>query len=133
MGGCSTAVREVEATCVACTLNLQQAHGEAIRALESEAIEEDGQACQSFLQACRVALWAYPAETLGMLKYPIQLLTGNMCLTGLLTAAPQQTISLRGPIPLPSCSARPTMAAHCWDQMATQLTWMQYRIGLIRR
>ena len=44
--------------------------------------------------------------------YPTQLLTGNMSLTGLLTAAPQQTISTRGPIPLPSHSTRPTMLAH---------------------
>ena len=49
------------------TLDLQQAHGEAIRALESKAIKEDGQAHQSFLQACRVALWACPAESLGIL------------------------------------------------------------------
>ena len=88
-GGHLTAVREVEATCAAYTLNLQQAHGEAIRALENKAIEEDGQACQYFLWACRPALWACPTESLDILMYPIKLLTGNMSLTGLLTAAPQ--------------------------------------------
>ena len=55
-GGHSTAVREVKATCVAYTFDLQQAHREAIMALKSKAIEEDGQACQFFLQACRAAL-----------------------------------------------------------------------------
>ena len=65
-----------------------------------------------FPVACGVTLWACPVESLGILMYPIQLLTENMSLTGLLTTAPQQTTSLRGPIPLPSHSARPTMAAH---------------------
>ena len=111
-GGHLTTAREVEATCVAHVLDLQQAHREAIRALESEAIKEDGWVYQSFLWACRAALWACPAEALGILMYPIQLLTGNMFLTGLLIAAPQQTISPRDPIPSPSHSTRPTMAAH---------------------
>ena len=92
--------------------DLQQAHGETIQALESQTIKEDGQAHQSFLQASGVVLQACPAEVLGVLMYPIQLLTGNMSLTGLLTATPQQTISLRGPIPLPSHSKRPTTVAH---------------------
>ena len=69
-GGYSTAVREVEATCTAHALDLQQAHGEVIWALESEAIKEDGWACQSFLWACGVALWAFPTEALGILMYP---------------------------------------------------------------
>ena len=111
-GGHLTVIRDVEATCVAHTLNLQQAHGEAIRTLENEAIKEEGQACQSFLWACGVALWACPPESLGILMYPIQLSMGNMSLTGLQTAALQQTTSPRGPIPSPSCSARSTMVAH---------------------
>ena len=41
-GGHLTAIRNIEATCVACALDLQQAHGEAIRTLENEAIEEEG-------------------------------------------------------------------------------------------
>ena len=111
-GGHVTAIREVKAACVTCTFDLQQAHREMIWALESEAIEEDGKAQQSFLQACRVAFQACHTEALGVLMYPIQLLTGNMSLTSLLTAAPQQTINPRGPIPLPSCSERPTVVAH---------------------
>ena len=55
-GVCLTAIREVKAACMACTFDLQQAHGETIQALESEAIKEDGQAWQSFLQACRATL-----------------------------------------------------------------------------
>ena len=100
-GGHSTVVREVEATYVPCALDLQWAHGEAIRTLESEAIKEGGRACQSFLQACGAVLQACPTESLGILMYSIQLLTGNMSLTGLLMAAPQQTHS-----------TRPTMVAH---------------------
>ena len=112
-GGHVTAIREVEAACVAHALDLQQTHGETIWALENEAIKEDRWAHQSFLQACRVALWTCPVEALGVLMYPIQLLTGNMSLTGLLMATPQQTINLRGPIPSPSCCKRLTMAVPC--------------------
>ena len=111
-GGHLTAIRDVEATCVAHALELQQAHGEAIRTLENEAIKEEGQAHQSFLWACRAALQACPTESLGILMYPIQLLMGNMSLTGLLTATQQHTTTPRDPIPLPSHSARPTMVAH---------------------
>ena len=98
--GChTTAVKEVEAVCVAHAFDLKQAHGETIWALESEAIKEDRQAWQAFLQACRVALQACPAEALGVLMHPIQLLTGNMSLTGLLMAASKQTINRGVPSP----------------------------------
>ena len=50
--------------------------------------------------------------------YPIQLLTGNLSLTSLLTATPQQTINLRGSILLPSCFERPTVVAH-----STETKW----------
>ena len=110
-GACMTAVREAEAACVAHAFALQQVHGETMWALESDAIKEEGWGHQSFLQACG-ALQACLAESLGVLMYPIQLLTGNMSLTALLTAAPQQTISPRGPIPLPYHSKRATMAAY---------------------
>ena len=66
-GGHMTANGEVEAVCMACAFNLQQAHGETIRALESEAIEEDGQAQQSFLLTCRVALQVCSTEAPGVL------------------------------------------------------------------
>ena len=63
-----------------------------MQTLEDEAIEEEKCACQSFLQACGAALQACPNEALGVLMYPIHLLTGNMSLTSLLMAAPQLTI-----------------------------------------
>ena len=44
--------------------------------------------------------------------YPMHLLTGNMSLTGLLTAAPQLPISSRDPISSPSCPRRPTTTTH---------------------
>ena len=72
-GGCVTAVREVVAACVAPAFDFQQAHGETMWALESEAIGEDGQAQQSSLQAYGTALQACPTEALGVLMYPIQL------------------------------------------------------------
>ena len=108
-GGHVTAIREVEAACMACTFDLQQAHRGTIWTLESETIDEDGQAWQSFLWACGAALQACPAEAL---EYPIQLLTGNMSLTSLLMAVPQQTINPRGPIPSPSHSKSPTVVAY---------------------
>ena len=72
-GAHMTAVREAEAACMAHTFDLQQAHGETMQALEIEAIEDDRWACQSFLQACGVALQACPVEALGVLMYPIKL------------------------------------------------------------
>ena len=83
-----------------------------MQALEREAMEEEGGACQYFLWACGAALQACLSETLGVLTYPIQILTGNMSLIGLLTATLQQTISLRGPIPSPFCSERPATVVH---------------------
>ena len=113
-GGHSTTVKRYRSyLCGTCTLDLQQAYGEAIRTLINEAIKEDGWACQSFLWACRVALQVCPTESLGIFVYPIQLLAVNMSFTGVLDGCtPQQTISLRGPILSPSHTARPTMVAH---------------------
>ena len=111
-GGHTTAIREVEVACMTHAFDLQRAHGETILALESKAIKEDGWAHQSFLWACGVALQACHMEALGVLMYPIQLLTGNMSLTSLLMATPQQTISPRGPVPSPFHSKRPTVVAH---------------------
>ena len=44
--------------------------------------------------------------------YPIHLLTGNMSLTGLLTATPQLTIRSRDPISSPSHPRRPATTTH---------------------
>ena len=83
-----------------------------MQALEDKALEEERHSHQSFLQACGVALQACPHEAIGILMYPIHLLTGNMSLTGLLTAAPQLPISSRDPISSPSCPRRPITTMH---------------------
>ena len=68
--------------------------------------------CQSFLLACGAALQACPNKALVILMYPIDLLTGNMSLTGLLMATPQLNISSRNPIPSPSHPRRLTTTTH---------------------
>ena len=101
----ATAVRKAEATNVAQTSKLQQAHQETIQTLEDEAIEEEKHAHQSFLQAC-------PSEALGVLMYPIHVLTGSMSLTSLLMATLQLTIRSRDPILSPSHLRRPATTTH---------------------
>ena len=108
----TTAVRKAEIASVVQTSKLQQAYQETIQTLEDEAIEEEKCACQSFLQACEVALQACPNKSLGVLMYPIHLLTGNMSLTGLLMAALQLTIRSRDLISSPSHPRRPATATH---------------------
>ena len=77
-----------------------------MQTLEDEAIKEEKCACQSFLQACEVALQACPKEALGVLMYPIHSLTGNMSLKSLLMATLQLTIRSRDPMPTPSFPRR---------------------------
>ena len=108
----ATAVRKAEAASVAQTFKLQQVHQETIQMLEDEAIKEEKCPHQSFLWACGAALQACPNEALWVLNYPIHLLTENMSLTSLLTAAPQITIRSRDPIPSPSHPRRPATATH---------------------
>ena len=69
--------------------------------LEDETLEVEKCACQSFLQACEVALQACPSEALGKLMYPIHLLIGNMSLISPLTATSPLNITLWHPIPSP--------------------------------
>ena len=108
----TTAVRKAEAARAVQTSKLQQVHQETIQTLEDEGIKEEKCACQSFLWACGAALQACPNESLGVLMYPIHLLTGNMSLTGLLMAAPQLTIRSRDPISSPSHPRRPSTTTH---------------------
>ena len=108
---CTTAVRKAEAARVVQTSKLWQTYLEAMQALEDEAFEEERHSHQSFLWACGAALQACCHKVLGILMYPLHSLTGNMSLTGLLTAAPQLPISSRDPISSPSCS-RPATATH---------------------
>ena len=116
----ATTVREAEAARAVQTSKLQQTHLETMQALEDEALKEERHSCQSFLQACGAALQACPHKALGILMYPIHLLTGNMSLTGLLTGAPQLTISSRDPTSSPSNPRRP--ATHPTDNKWQHLT-----------
>ena len=61
----AVAIREVEITCAGHTCTLQQSLGESMQDLECKAIEKEGQDCQSFLEACRVALQACPPKPMG--------------------------------------------------------------------
>ena len=99
---CATAVREAEAARAAQTSKLWQTNLETMWALEDEDLKGERHSHQSFLLACEVALQACPHKALGILMYPIHLLTGNMSLTSLLMATPQLTISSRDPISSPS-------------------------------
>ena len=83
-----------------------------MQALEDKGLKEERHSCQSFLLACEAALKACPNKALGILMYPIHILTGNMSLTSLLTAAPQLPIILRDPISSPSHPRRPATATH---------------------
>ena len=109
---CTIAVREAEAASVAQASKLQQVHQETMQTLEDEAIKEEKDAYQSFLWAYGAVLQACPNEALGVLMYPIRLLTGNMSLTSLLMAVPQLTIRLRDPIPSPYHPRRPATVTH---------------------
>ena len=71
---------------------------------------------KALLPILPAGLWSgssgLPNEALGILMYTIHLLTGNMSLSGLLTATPQQTIGSRDPIISPSHPRRPTTVTH---------------------
>ena len=109
---CATTVREAEAARVAQTSKQQQIHLETMWTMEEKALEEEKCSHQSFLQACGVAFQAIPNTALGILMYPIHLLTGNMSLPCLLTAASQLTIGSKDPIPSLYHPRRPTTTAH---------------------
>ena len=85
------AIREVETTCANHAYTLQQFLGESMQELEHEAIEKEGQDHQSFLDACGVALQTVPLKPMGY-SYPLQLVTGNMSLDGLLETTPNQPL-----------------------------------------
>ena len=67
---CAAAIREAEAASVDHTHTLQQSLGESMQDLEHDTIEKEEWDCQSFLQACRVALQACPSKAHRLLMYP---------------------------------------------------------------
>ena len=67
---CTVAIREVETTCVNYAHTLQQSLSENMQDLEHEAIKKEGEDCQSFLEACGVALQACSPKAYEVLMYP---------------------------------------------------------------
>ena len=67
---CTTRGREAEVANVVQASKLQWQHQEAIQDLEEEALQVEKHSCQSFLQACGVAIQAFPNEALGKLMFP---------------------------------------------------------------
>ena len=108
----ATAVRKAEAASVVKASNLQQVLQETMQNLDGEALVVEKHTHQSVLQACAVALQACPNEALGKLMYPIHLLTGNMSLTGLLTATLPLTIRSQDPVPSSCCPRRSATTTH---------------------
>ena len=67
---CSTAIRKVETHCVKQACSIQLSHDEGMQHLETEAIEEEGKDCLSFLAACGTVLQACLPEAHGVLMAP---------------------------------------------------------------
>ena len=111
----ATAVREAEIARVVQISKLWQTHLEVMWAQEDKVFKEERHSHQSFLPACGAGIQACPHKALGILMYPLHLLTGNISLTGLLMAAPQLPISSRDPISSPSYSRRPTTTTYPTD------------------
>ena len=58
--------------------SIQILHAEDMQHLETEAMEEEGRDCLSFLATCGMALQACPPEAHGVLMGPLPLLMGNI-------------------------------------------------------
>ena len=85
---CAADIRKVESHCVDHAHAIQQSHINNMQHLEREAIEEEGENCQSFLATCRRALKVCPPEVWGVLICPLQLLMENMSFPTLLSIPP---------------------------------------------
>ena len=107
---CAATIREAETACMDHTHTLQWSLDESMEDLECKAIEKEGQDCQSFLEACGMALEACLTEVQGVLMCPVQLLMGNMSLATLLAATGQLATPIGRPIP---ATPPPTMADTC--------------------
>ena len=64
--------KEAEVRFVTATYVLQQTHRENMLMLEHDVKAEEGQDCQAFVEAFRVALWACLPKTHRALMYPLQ-------------------------------------------------------------
>ena len=62
---CSMPIRKVKSHRAKQACPIQQSGAEGMQCLETEAIEEEGKDCLSFLGTCSAALWASPLKTMG--------------------------------------------------------------------
>ena len=81
---CTTRIKEAEVHHTTTSCVLQQFIRESMLALEGEGTAEEGQDCQPFVEASRVALWACLSTTHVALMFCLQLLTGNVPLAAIL-------------------------------------------------
>ena len=86
---CVAEMRETESYSMAQAHSIQQFHLEGMQHLKTDTLEEEGRDHLFFLSTCGVALQACPPNALGILMYPLHLLTGNMSLATLLSPPPQ--------------------------------------------
>ena len=100
-------IREAESHSMAQACSIQQSHSEGMQHLETDALEEEGRDCFSFLSTCGAALQACPTNALQILMYPLHLLTGNMSLATLLSL-PHQTSPTREESTFMSTQVAPT-------------------------
>ena len=70
---CTADIRKVESCGVEHVCSIQQLHAEDMQHLETDAMEEEGRACLSFLPACGMALQACPPEACRLLMGPLHL------------------------------------------------------------
>ena len=85
---CSMAIRKAESCGAKQAHSIQLSHAKGMQCLETEAIEEEGKDCLSFLTTCGTALQASPPEACGVLMTPFHLLMGNVPLATLLNIPP---------------------------------------------
>ena len=81
---CGADIREAEAHSVAQACSIQQSHSEDMQHLRTDTLEKEGRGHLSFLSVCEVTLQACPPDALGIVMYPLHLITGNMSLATLL-------------------------------------------------
>ena len=124
----TTSIKEAEVCHTTNSCVLQQTKRESMLALKCEAIAEEGQDCQAFMEASAVALQACPPKTHGALMYPLQLLTSNVPLAAMLempattqlqAAADREPTSATS-IPSVSEMPAPLMGAKQWHHSYNQ-------------
>ena len=97
-------------------------------ALEHMVTAEEGQDCQTFVEASRAALQTCPPKTHGALMYSLQFLTGNVLLAtilGMLTTTLQPAVVGREPtlaasIPSVSEMPAPPTGTKWWCHLSDQ-------------